>query len=158
MATTFQVVAPGSGFGHDRLIPVHRYLEARFEEPSIVGLSVCSSSQPLTAKNAKRFDRMRFSPIAAWATIKTADKRAAIGSQTVIPIEDEHATVLATIQGKAASRRPLAALDRRCARRLPRPWSGRRNGAARDRTEEWQRGCTERTINLPVSTREIRDR
>jgi hypothetical protein len=32
--TTAQVVAPGSGFGHGSLIPVHRFLEARFEEPS----------------------------------------------------------------------------------------------------------------------------
>jgi hypothetical protein len=32
-ATTFQVVAPGSGFGHGRVTVVHRYLEARFEEP-----------------------------------------------------------------------------------------------------------------------------
>ena len=29
------------------------------------------------------------------------------GPQTAIPIEDEHATVLAAIQGKAASRRPF---------------------------------------------------
>jgi hypothetical protein len=35
VATTFRVVAPGSGFGHGRVIPVHQYLEARFEEPSL---------------------------------------------------------------------------------------------------------------------------
>lgn len=40
--TTTQVVAPGSGFGHQGAIPVHRFLRARFEEPSAVDLSLRS--------------------------------------------------------------------------------------------------------------------
>jgi hypothetical protein len=35
-----------------------------------------------------------------------------------------------------------AALDGRCARWMRKCWSGRRNGAAPDRTAEWQTGCT----------------
>jgi hypothetical protein len=47
VATTSQVVAPGSGFGHGRVIPVHRFLEARFEEPSTVGLPPISRAVEL---------------------------------------------------------------------------------------------------------------
>lgn len=35
MPTTTEAVAPGAGFGDGHVSPVHRFLEARFEEPSI---------------------------------------------------------------------------------------------------------------------------
>ena len=101
---------------------------------------------------------MRFNSFAADATIRTANKAAATVPQTAIPTEDEHATVLATVQGEAASRRPFGRLDGHCARRLLQRSVG---------TEEWcrprsNRGMadrvrTERTINLPMSTREARE-
>ena len=48
------------------------------------------------------------------------------------------AIVLTTVQVKRVCASLAAALDRSCARRPSEPWSGRRNGAAFDRTEEWQ--------------------
>ena len=121
--------------------------------------SVCPCSQSLTAKNAKSFDRMRFSSFAAHATIRIANKTDVTALQAAIPTEDKHATVLATVQGEAASRRPFG-----------RPGRPLRAAAATALvgTEEWcrlrsNRGMadgvhTERTINLPMSTREAHDR
>ena len=121
--------------------------------------AVCLCSQPLPIQTAKSFDRMRFSSFAADATIRTANKTDATALQAAIPTEDEHATVLATVQGEAASRRPFG-----------RPGRPLRAAAATALvgTEEWcrlrsNRGMADkmhmaRTINLPMSTREVRDR
>lgn len=120
-----------------------------FPLPSAVG---CPCSQPRTTKTAKCFGRMRFSSFAADATIRTANKTAASAPKAAIPTEGEHATVLATVQGDAASRRPFG-----------RPGRPLRAAAATAlvRTEEWyrprsNRGMakgehTERTINLPMN-------
>jgi hypothetical protein len=102
---------------------------------------------------------MRLGPFGTDATIRSANKTAATASQAAIPTEDEPATVLATVQGEAASRRPFG-----------RPGRPLRAAAATASvgTEEWcrlrsNRGMadrvhTERTINHPASTREVRDR
>jgi hypothetical protein len=102
---------------------------------------------------------MRFSSLAVDATIRTANKTAATEPQAAIPTEAEHATVLATVQGEAASRPPFG-----------RPGRSLRAAAvsALVGTEEWCRPRSnsgmadgvhmERTINLPMSTREVRDR
>ena len=89
----------------------------------------------------------------------SSTKRAATGPQTAIPTEDEHATVLAAIQGKAASRRPFGRPGRPLCAAASMTLVG---------TEEWcrprsNRGMAdwvhaERTVNLPIPTRELLDR
>ena len=118
-----------------------------------VGLPVI---QPLPIRTAKSFDRMRFSSFGTDATIRTANETAATAPQAAIPTEDEHAAVLATVQGEAASRRPFG-----------RP--GRPLRAAAETvlvgTEEWcrlrsNRGMANqepiaRKINRSLSKREV---
>jgi hypothetical protein len=74
--------------------------------------------------------------------------------QAAVPKRRKHATVLAPVQGEAASRRPRGRPGPPRARRL-RIWSGRRNGAASGRTEEWQieKGDTHASL-LPSPHRE----
>ena len=63
-------------------------------------------------------------------------------SSICLPAPANDAVTLAALKGKARkARRPAAALDRRRARRPVETWSGRRNGAAFDRTEELLSFC-----------------
>ena len=88
----------------------------------------------------------------------SSTRRAATGAQTAIATKDEHATVLAAIQGKAASRRPFGRPGRPlCAVASTmlvgtEGWPLRSNRGMADRMHE------ERTVNLPMSTRELLDR
>ena len=56
MRTTDKVVALGSRFDHQGAIPMHRFLEIRFEEPS---LTVLSFSSPTCAPLIKHRSCMR---------------------------------------------------------------------------------------------------
>jgi hypothetical protein len=153
--------APAGNFVGGRKSPSATVTSVRQQSALLSRLprSVCPCSQSRTAKNAKSFDRMRFSSFAAHATIRIANKTDVTALQAAIPTEGKHATVLTTVQGEAASRRPFG-----------RPGRPLRVAASTMLvgTEEWcrprsNRGMedsvnTELTINLPMSTREVRGR
>jgi hypothetical protein len=136
--------APAGNFVGGRKSPSATVTSARQQSALLSRLprSVCPCSQSRTAKNAKSFDRMRFSSLAVHATIRIANKTDVTALQAAIPTEGKHATVLATVQVKLLRAGRSAALDGCRARRRLQRWSGRRNGAAPDRSEEWQTGCT----------------
>ena len=102
---------------------------------------------------------MRFSSLAAHATIRIANKTDVTALQAAIPIEGKHATVLATVQGETASRRPFG----RPGRLLPAAAATALVG-----TEEWcrlrsNRGMTDRVPRnarsiFPCPHREVRGR
>jgi hypothetical protein len=146
-ATVFSDIlakAPAGDFTRCSVTPTLPTKNARQQSALLSRLprSVCPCSQSRTAKNAKSFDRMRFSSLAVHATIRIANKTDVTALQAAIPTEGKHATVLATVQVKLLRAGRSAALDGCRARRRLQRWSGRRNGAAPDRSEEWQTGCT----------------
>ena len=162
-ATVFSDIlakAPAGDFTRCSVTPTLPTKNARRQSALLSRLprSVFLCSQPPTAKNAKSFDRMRFSSFAADATIRTANRtppqrcKRLSRKKTSMPPCSRPSRVKLLRAGLSA------ALDGRCARRLRQRWSGRRNGAASDRTEEWQTGHAERTIIPPMSTREVRGR
>ena len=104
MTTTFQVVAPGSGFGHRVTIPVHRYLEARFEEPSAVGRPLLPTTH---RQDCEELRQNAIQLICGARDHQNCKQDSRYSPQAAIPTEDKHATVLATVQGEAASRRPF---------------------------------------------------
>ena len=120
--------------------PRARFLEARFEEPSAVGLPLLPTTHRQDCEELRQNAIQLICGGRDHQNRKQGSRHSATNRQsqqkTNMPPCSRPSRVKLLRAGRSA------ALDGRCARRLRRRWSERRNGAAPARTEEWQTGCT----------------